>query len=131
MVTPEAAGPAAWTYSSTTDRRPGWSVSGACLADVPASDPTLLWHDGRYWLFVAATGRGMSPWDELHLFSAARLADVWEPHPQNPIVADVRRARPAGRIFSRGGELIRPGQDCSVEYGRSNRVVGHHEVNPR
>jgi hypothetical protein len=94
---------------------------GRCLEGVPASDPTLLWHDGRYWLFVTVTGHGMSPWDELHLYSAATLAGVWHPHPRNPIVADVRRARPAGRIFRRGDEWIRPGQDCSVAYGR--RIV--------
>jgi hypothetical protein len=35
----------------------------------------------------------------------------------NPIVSDVRRARPAGRIFSHDGHLIRPAQDCSEAYG--------------
>jgi hypothetical protein len=100
---------------------PGLRHIGVWLPDVPASDPTLLWRDGRYWLFVAVTGHGMNPWDELHLFSAADLADVWEPHPQNPVVADVRSARPAGRIFVHGDSLVRPGQDCSVEYGQ--RIV--------
>jgi hypothetical protein len=87
------------------------------LDGVAASDPTILRHDDRFWLFVSVKGPGMSPWDELHLFSAASLADLWQAHPRNPIVADVRRARSAGRIFARGGELIRPGQDCSREYG--------------
>ena len=44
----------------------------------------------------------------------------------NPIVSDVRRARPAGRVLSRDGELIRPSQDCSGRYGRAvafNRIV--------
>ena len=94
---------------------------GQCLAGIPASDPTLLWHDGRYWLFATVTWHGMSPWDELHLFSAATLDGSWQPHPRNPVVADVRRARPAGRIFRHGDQLIRPGQDCSVAYGR--RIV--------
>jgi hypothetical protein len=39
------------------------------------------------------------------------------PHPSNPIVSDVRRARPAGRIFLRDGKLIRPAQDSSRRYG--------------
>ena len=105
------------------DHGPGAGLKriGRCLEGVPASDPTLLWHDGRYWLFVTVTGYGMSPWDELHLFSAATLDDLWRPHPRNPVVADVRRARPAGRIFRRGDGWIRPGQDCSVAYGR--RIV--------
>ena len=94
---------------------------GRVLGDVPASDPTLLWHDGTYWLFVAVTRHGMNPWDELHLFHAAAVAGPWLPHPRNPVVADVRSARPAGRIFRHGDVLIRPAQDCSVAYGR--RVV--------
>ncbi len=94
---------------------------GRCLEGVPASDPTLLWHEGRYWLFVGVTSQGMSPWDELHLYWAASLDGVWHPHPHNPVVADVRRARPAGRIFPAPVGLIRPGQDCSEAYGR--RIV--------
>ena len=94
---------------------------GSCLEDVAASDPTLLWHDDRFWLFVTVTGQGMSPWDELHLYSAKTLSGPWDAHPRNPVVADVRRARPAGRIFRRGDVWIRPGQDCSVVYGR--RIV--------
>ena len=35
----------------------------------------------------------------------------------NPVVSDVRSARPAGRIFLRDGHLIRPAQDCSRAYG--------------
>ena len=94
---------------------------GHCLDEIPASDPTLLWHDSRFWLFVTVTGHGMSPWDELHLYSAASITGTWHPHPRNPVVADVRRARPAGRIVHRGDDLVRPGQDCSEAYGR--RIV--------
>jgi hypothetical protein len=32
-------------------------------------------------------------------------------------VSDVRCARPAGRLFSFGGNLYRPAQDCSGGYG--------------
>ena len=41
----------------------------------------------------------------------------FRPHPANPIVSDVRRARPAGRLFQRDGRLIRPAQDCAPRYG--------------
>ena len=99
----------------------GFERIGRCVEGISASDPTLLWHDGRYWLFVSVTGHGMSPWDELHVYSSASLTGLWHPHPRNPVVADARCARPAGRIFHRDGLLIRPGQDCSVEYGQ--RIV--------
>jgi hypothetical protein len=93
------------------------TLIGHRLENMSVSDPTVLWHDGRFWLFVTTFRQGMNSWDELHLYSAASLSDVWQPHPWNPIVADVRRARSAGRIFRRGDELIRPGQDCSRDYG--------------
>ena len=92
-----------------------------CLAGVRASDPTLLVRDGRHWLFVTVKGHGMNPWDELHLYSATTPTGPWQSHPLNPVVADVRRSRPGGRIFQSGGLLIRPGQDCSVTYGQ--RIV--------
>jgi hypothetical protein len=44
----------------------------------------------------------------------------------NPIVSDVRSARPAGRVFLRNGSLIRPSQDSSRRYGYAlnlNRIT--------
>ena len=32
--------------------------------------------------------------------------------------SDSRSGRPAGRIFRVGADVIRPAQDCSVQYGR-------------
>ena len=64
--------------------------------------------------------------DELYLFFADAPEGEWQPHPRNPVVSDVRRARPAGRVFARDGELIRPSQDCSIRYGGAvmfNRIV--------
>jgi hypothetical protein len=99
-------------------RFPGdWTLDRVLLSDVAATDATLLRHDGRWWLFVAVALDGGRPVDELCLFSSDSLHGDWEPHPLNPIVSDVRSARPGGRIFSRNGELIRPSQDCSEAYG--------------
>ena len=98
-----------------------WLPAHRWLDGLAASDPTLIERDGRLWLFVAMTGRGMNPWDELHLYSAPGVDGPWSPHPLNPVVADCRRARPAGRVFEIDGKLVRPGQDCSVAYGR--RIV--------
>jgi len=56
-------------------------------------------------------------WDELHLYFADSPLGPWTPHERNPIVSDVRFARPAGRIFRSNGHLCRPSQDSSLRYG--------------
>ena len=94
-----------------------WTLDRVLLRDVAATDATLLRHEGRLWLFVAVAVDGGRPIDELFLFSSESLRGEWEPHPMNPVVSDVRRARPAGRVFRQDGHLIRPAQDCSRSYG--------------
>jgi hypothetical protein len=96
----------------------GWALDSVLVSDVRAVDPTLIEHDGRYWLFANLAVEGASTNDELFLFSAKALRGPWEPHPRNPVISDVRRARPAGRPFiDDSGSLIRPSQDCSGFYG--------------
>ncbi len=94
-----------------------WTLDHVLLRDVAATDATLLRHDGRLWLFVAIAVDGGRAVDELFLFSSDSLRGEWEPHPMNPVVSDVRRARPGGRILMRDGQLLRPAQDCSRSYG--------------
>jgi hypothetical protein len=95
-----------------------WTLDRVLLRDVCATDATLLRHDGLLWLFAAMAVDGRDPAiDELFVFSSDSLEGEWEPHPMNPVVSDVRCARPAGRIFRRDGHLIRPAQDCSRSYG--------------
>lgn len=105
---------------------PGGWVKEATLVDgVVASDATLVEHGGLWWMFAtvrdasfgAALGSG-SYSDALHLWSAPDFRGPWTPHAHNPVLVDVASARPAGRIVSRGGALIRPVQDCTEGYGR-------------
>jgi hypothetical protein len=94
-----------------------WELDSILFKDVVAVDSTILEHDGRLWLFTSTSDTGGAPQDELSLFHATSLHGDWTPHPRNPIVSDLRRARPAGRVFRENGQLYRPGQDCSGEYG--------------
>lgn len=96
-----------------------WERVKVLLEDIEAVDPTLLAHDGRFWLFTSVAERGATTVDELFLFHADSLTGDWTTHPANPVVSDVRVARPAGRIRVRDGTLIRPGQDCSQRYGHA------------
>jgi hypothetical protein len=94
-----------------------WELDKVLMHDVVAVDPTLLEHGGRLWLFVNLSASGGGANDELFLFHASSLQDEWRPHPMNPVVSDLRRARPAGALFVEDGRLYRPAQDCSGEYG--------------
>ena len=97
-----------------------WVLVQTLLSGLYAFDATLFENKGKWWLFVniGENEGGESTWDKLHLFySDHPLSRHWTPHLANPIIQDVRSARPAGRIFLQNGEIIRPSQDCSKRYG--------------
>lgn len=94
-----------------------WEPCRVLLDEVQAVDATL-WHQaGQWWMFVNLVLDGGESADELHLFFSDSLFGEWTPHPENPLCADVRCARPAGPLFSSGGETFRPSQDGSFRYG--------------
>jgi hypothetical protein len=75
--------------------------------------PTLLRHDGRWYLFTSPPGN-----DTLRLLHADRLEGPFVEHPRSPIVSkDPHNARPAGRPFVVDGALYRVAQDCAPTYG--------------
>jgi hypothetical protein len=98
-----------------------WEFVMNLMEDIRAVDTTIWKHEGKYWMFVnVAENPGASTDDELFLYFSDRLlTQDWQPHPCNPIVSDVRCARPAGRIFHHEGNWCRPAQDCSGRYGRA------------
>ena len=105
-----------------------WEFVQTLMQDVYAVDATLLEHAGKWWLFMnMKQEEGSSSLDRLFLYYADNpVTTDWTPHPLNPVVVDIRRARPAGCIYSQQGKLIRPSQDSSVRYGYAlnfNRIT--------
>lgn len=102
-----------------------WRLERVLIEGLTAHDATLhAGAGGTLWLFASIVEGPADP-GVLHLFSAPSLDGDWTPHPANPIVTDPGRARPAGRLFRRGGDLIRPSQDGARRYGEAvvlNRV---------
>lgn len=99
-----------------------WDYQKTIMKDISAFDTTLFLFNGKWWMFTLKNelkgSKDESP--ELFLYySDSFLSDNWISHPLNPIVSDIRTARPAGRIFIKDGKIIRPSQDCSVRYGRA------------
>jgi hypothetical protein len=100
-----------------------WEKVGTLVQGFPAVDPTLIVHDGRFWLWVAYAETGSWTRDELLVYYSDHLDGGWTPHPLNPVVSDAGRARPGGTPFLHRGRLIRPAQDCVAASGK--RIVLH------
>ena len=96
-----------------------WRLKMTLMKDVTAVDTTIFYHQGKWWLFTAMSEQpAAAPQVELFLFYSDQLiTDRWSPHPMNPIVSDVKKARGAGSLFQTEGKLYRPSQDCSKAYG--------------
>jgi hypothetical protein len=96
-----------------------WQYVMTLMKDVKAVDTTVTFMNGKWWMFTAiAEQEAAAPQVELFLFYAEDLlTDKWHPHPMNPIVSDVKRARGAGSLILKDGKLFRPSQDCSRAYG--------------
>ena len=95
----------------------GWVKEATLLANVTASDATLVEHAGTWWLFATVRDDGGAYSDALHLWSAPDFRGPWTPHERNPVLIDIASARPAGRMVVRNDALIRPVQDCRRGYG--------------
>jgi hypothetical protein len=99
-----------------------WVFVKNIMDNFNAVDSTLFYHNNKWWLFTVIdkidSVTAVSP--ELYLFYTDDfLSENWTSHPQNPIVSDVRSARPAGKIFIKEEKIYRPSQDCSGRYGNS------------
>lgn len=98
-----------------------WKFVKHLAENLDAVDTTLFYHDHEWWMFTAVCTMPEFPdYRELFLYHAHDfLAEEWHSHPSNPVVSDIRNARPAGGVFIRDGKLYRPAQDCSGRYGRA------------
>ena len=96
-----------------------WKFKMTLMDNVKAVDTTLFFHSGKWWLFTGiAENEGAFPEVELFLYYSDDLfTNEWKSHPFNPVVSDVTCARPAGKLFTKGGKVYRPSQDCSKTYG--------------
>jgi len=104
-----------------------WTLHCVPLADIDIADACVLKDGDAWWMFAAVQDFGGNGWDELHVFRAPALCGPWTPHTDNPVVSDVRAARPGGRMWREGGRLHRLVQDCAGRYGSG---LGHYVTSP-
>lgn len=95
-----------------------WEFVHTLMDGIKAADSTLLEHDGKWWLLCAAKQGRVRINESLFVFMAdSPLSQKWQAHPRNPVLRDLAKGRPAGRIFQAYGSLWRPSQDCVRRYG--------------
>ena len=100
----------------------------ADLLEGQFADPSIFYYEDRWWLFACST-----PYqhDTLRLYFASALTGPWKEHPKSPlIIADKRRARPAGRVLEFDNKLFRFAQDCIPRYGTCVRTFEITELTP-
>lgn len=107
-----------------------WKIEKILMTGVNASDTSLCEIEGLWWMFVAMAVEGTQVKDELFLYYSENPLGPWVAHKRNPVVTDVRNARPAGRIFQSDGVWMRPAQDCSGLYGRAIVIMEIVRINP-
>jgi hypothetical protein len=98
-----------------------WEFTKNIMENISAVDTTLLFHNNKWWLFTSIddTNNISGGSTELFLYFTDDLfSGDWVSHPCNPIISDIRTARPAGKVFIRDNKMYRPSQDCSVRYGK-------------
>lgn len=91
---------------------------------LPLLDSTILYHDGKFWLF--ATKRGPNSNDELFIYHAPHWSGPYTEHQANPVKKTPIGTRPAGDFIKYKGEVYRPTQNCGPYYGKSvilNRIT--------
>jgi hypothetical protein len=99
-----------------------WEFVMNLMEDVYAVDSTLFYHENIWWLFtnIDETCGKVNSSDELFLFYSNDLfSNKWEKHPKNPIISDIKYARPAGNLFTLDNKIYRPSQNNSGLYGRA------------
>lgn len=95
-----------------------WELDAVLLEGVNAVDATVHQSDdGHWWMWVSVVEEGAERGEELHIYHADALRGPWTAHTLNPLVSDIRCARPAGPLSLRNGRLLRPAQNSAKAYG--------------
>ncbi|MCW5698954.1 MAG: hypothetical protein KIT00_03845, partial [Rhodospirillales bacterium] len=112
---PEAAGSGCVRLYRAVTFPNKWEPDRVLIEDFAGADPTVFRHQGRWWLLAG----DHNDQDETKLFAffSDDLFGPWQPHPLNPVKADLGSSRPAGAPFLHEGRLLRPAQVGTETYG--------------
>jgi hypothetical protein len=96
-----------------------WSQVATLVDGHIMKDPSILYYDETWWLFVGSQGSR-----DCYLYYSDSLATGWTEHPLSPVIADdPGKARPAGRFLHLANDrLIRLAMKCDEVYGEAVRA---------
>ncbi|WP_237154263.1 glucosamine inositolphosphorylceramide transferase family protein [Oryzibacter oryziterrae] len=94
-----------------------WEQVATLIDDIDLGDATLVERADGWYLLGAVRERWCSSWDALEVWQAPSLLGPWRRVGPGPVMVDVHTARPAGRVLTIGGRLLRPFQSSSGGYG--------------
>jgi hypothetical protein len=98
-----------------------WAHVATLMSGPVLVDTSIFEREGRWWLLTETNPEHRH--DTLRLFHARHPSGPWTEHPRSPVVdRDPDRARPAGRVLSTAGRLVRFAQVCRPVYGTSVRA---------
>ena len=101
-----------YVWNAATGR---WQFDSRLLNDVSVYDPTLVAHDGLWYLFGTLKNDG--PNSKLRIWFSEGLRGPWQSHRVNPARIAPDQARSAGPVFRVNDHLYRPSQDARGGYG--------------
>lgn len=92
-----------------------WQMEAVLLDGFAGVDPTVIWCDGKWWLWVGDQSRRAR--DNTFLFCAPKLTGPWREHRQSPAVTRTDLARPGGLPWQTATGWMRPAQNRVRTYG--------------
>lgn len=103
--------------------------SSEIILQQPLVDPSLLFHEGRYYLFGGL--KDDLPNEKLHVFWADQLHGPYYPHALNPVKVHPQGSRPGGSFFKNRGNLYRVAQVFEFYYGHKVHINKIIELSPQ
>jgi hypothetical protein len=99
-----------------------WAFVGDLLQG-EFTDPSIVFHDGRWWLFAYRRDGSLT------LHYAEQPTGPWWEHPKSPVVSNTKAfARPGGRLIPYQGRILRYAQDGQTTYGERLRAFQIDEM---
>jgi hypothetical protein len=97
------------------------------ILNYPLLDSTILKHNGKYWIFGTISENDKDY--ILLVFFSDNLLGPYIPHKSNPVKRGLDGTRSAGSFIEVDGEIYRPTQNCSEDYGMSIAINRLTEIN--